>query len=76
MSQTSNITGKLETSAHIITAEGKDINLGILDRKTGIELDFFGKHLFLKFSWAPRLWYYKYVIYHIRKYNLRRKSNG
>jgi hypothetical protein len=44
--------GTLSTNAVITTAEGKQINLGQLDKK-----------LFGRIPWTPRLWYYKHVTY-------------
>jgi len=54
--------GDLKTNAILITADGKEINLGHIDRK-----------LFGKIKWSPRLWYYKYITYRIRARKLRKE---
>jgi len=59
----STIGGELTTSAYLVTMDGKEINLGVLDNRVGIKIDFFGKKLSLTVPWTPRLWFYKYVTY-------------
>lgn len=72
MASTSSVGGELTTGAHLITHDGKDINLGVLDKKVGIKIDFFGKKLSLTVPWTPRLWYYIHVTYRIRKIKQRK----
>ena len=71
MASTSTVGGELTTGGVLQTADGKEINLGVLDKHVGIKIDFFGKKLNLTFPWTPRLWFYKYVTYRLRmrKYN-------
>lgn len=45
----------LKTNGVLITADGKHINLGQLDRK-----------LFGRIPWTPRLWFYKHITYRRR----------
>ncbi len=66
MSSNTTIDGQLSTHAVMTTADGKEIKLGVLDKRAGIKIDFFGKKLNLTFPWTPRLWWYKYVTYRIR----------
>lgn len=73
MAYTSAVGGELKTAAHLITKDGKDINLGVLDNRVGIKIDFFGKKLNLTFPWTPRLWFYKHVTYRIRARQLNKK---
>lgn len=62
MSQ-SNVGGSLSTYGVAYTADGKQIKLGQMDRRIGIKIDFFGKHIDLTYPWTPRLWWYKYITY-------------
>lgn len=66
MASTSSVSGELKTTGILITAEGKEINLGVLDNRTGIKIDLFGKHIDLTFPWTPRLWFYKHITYRQR----------
>lgn len=66
MASESTIGGTLTTGAVLHTADGKEINLGILDKRIGIKIDFFGKHLSMTVPFTPRLWFYKYVTYPLR----------
>lgn len=72
MSQ-SNMNGTLSTHAILTTESGKQINLGVLDYRTGIKLDLFGKHIDLTIAWTPRLWFYKYITYPRRIKQLKEK---
>lgn len=60
---TINTAAHLTTHAILTTADGKQIDLGILDKRLGIKIDFFGKMIDLTFPWTPRLWVYKYIKY-------------
>lgn len=48
----------LKTNAVLVTSDGKQINLGQLDRK-----------LFNRIPWTPRLWFYKHITYRLRLHN-------
>ena len=63
MSSTSTVGGQLKTAATLQTEDGKQINLGVLDNRAGIRMDFFGKHIDLTYPWTPSLWWYKYITY-------------
>ena len=63
MSSTSSVGGELTTGAILTTADGREINLGVLDKRLGVKVDFFGKLIDLTFPWTPRLWAYKYITY-------------
>lgn len=73
MASTSSVGGELKTEAIMTTADGKTINLGVLDNRVGIKIDLFGKKLSLMVPWTPRLWYYKQVTYRIRKHKIKEK---
>lgn len=67
MSSTSFVGGELTTSAVLTTVDGKQINLGVLDKRIGVKADVFGKKVDLTIPWTPRLWYYKFITYQLRK---------
>lgn len=63
MANISNVGGTLKTEMVMTTNDGKKINLGDVNNRSGIKIDFFGKNVDLTFPWTPRLWFYKYVTY-------------
>jgi len=74
MASTSTVGGELTTNGIMTTVDGKEINLGVLDNRVGIKIDFFGKKLSLTVPWTPRLWYYKHVTYRLRVRKLNKKA--
>jgi hypothetical protein len=68
------VGGELKTNAVLTTGDGKQINLGVLDKRVGIKIDFFGNKLSLTAPWTPRLWWYKHITYRLRAMKINKKE--